>query len=247
MRVLGCATKDSKRVTTQLQMVGLGTSVDSSELTLGLPGTKCAATATMVDDFLRRMHASVSELATLSGNLSWAAQVIPGGSAFQTRTFALQVAADRYRPYGRVGRIQINEGARADLRVWRWLLANANQLKPMRYPPIDQESFTDVSGSRVGGTFAGSVWQLARNDPRISHLDGCIAEAEMFAAALQSALYGPGWRGSRVTFFIVNQSDSYSLKSGHARQPRTARWLRVIALCHGFTISLSKPFGSRQK
>jgi hypothetical protein len=237
MRVLGCATKDSKRASGQLRMIGLGIMIDSQELTLGLPETKRAATAAMVDDFLQRQYASATELATLSGNLSWAAQVIPGGSAFQTRTFALQAAADKYRPHGRPGRIAISDGVRSDLGVWRWLLANANESKPMRYPPIDHESWTDASGSRVGGTFAGSVWQMSRDDPRVC-LDGCIAEAEMFAVALQAALYGPGWRHSRLTFWLDNQSDSFSLKSGHARQPRTAHWLRVITLLswiHDFT------------
>ena len=230
MRLLGCAVKDSNTEVGELRMVGLGILFDSHARTVGLPETKRAATAIMVDDFLRRQYATAGELATLSGNLSWAAQVIPGGSTFQNRIFALQAAADRYRPGGRAGRVALSEPVRADLLVWRWLLANANESMPMRRPPIDHESWTDASGTRVGGTFAGSVWQMRRDDPRISHLQGCIAEAEMFAVALQSALYGPGWRGFHLVFYIDNQSDSFSLKSGHARQPRTAHWLRVTTL-----------------
>ena len=164
-------------------------------------------TAAMVDDFLQRKHASSSELATLSGNLSWASQVITGGSTFQTRTFALQTAAERYRRDGRSGRIPLSEGVRADLRVWRWLLANANQAMPMRHPPIDHESWSDASGRRCGGCWCGSVWQISRTDPRCSFLGSDIAEAEIYAVAMQCALYGPGWRDFHLVFRIDNKSD----------------------------------------
>ncbi len=232
MRLIGCKTKDSKRESGKIKMTALGILFDSHELTMGLPEKKRAATARLVDSFLLRDRASASELATLNGNLAWAARLFRGGSVFQTRSFATLAAANKItRQVGRPTCIPLGSDFKADLVVWRWLLANTNETKPLRLPAVELDSFTDASGRRIGGVVGRRVWALDRRDPRCAFLVGAdIGQAEMAAVACQVQVFRKELAGRHCRFAIDNSADFHSLQSGRNKNVLTQHWLRVVTL-----------------
>lgn len=171
-------------------------------------------------------EASIKELRSLAGLLSFCANVLPGGRPFIARLFSLIARSDAA---GRLT-IRISTDVAGDLRWWVEAIDNRRAL-PIHHPlqPGVPSVIFEVDASKygAGGVFGREwfAWTWSADD-RSRHIN--LLEAETILMAL--ATWGPRLAGTR---HIINvRTDSavslFALRAGHTRSRELLAILKAI-------------------
>ena len=210
-------------------MVFLGIEIDVVARELRLPMGKVVDCRQLLISFLARQKATLRELQSLIGKLSFACCVLVPGRAFLRRLINLTVGVRS--PFYR---IRLTAGCKEDIRVWVQFLDNYNGrsmfLEESWSVLSERHVYTDASGSvGFGGLFGGQWFQGTW--PRQWSERG-ITFKEVYPILVAVQVWGPQLANRRLLCHTDNMAVMESLNSMTCRCPWTMEAIRmIVGLC----------------
>ena len=152
-RRLGVPVAQAKCEGPTTSLVFLGFLIDSTQMTVSLPGPKLQRTLRLVTEWSGRKAGRKRELESLLGHLQHAATVVRPGRSFVRRLIELLssvVGHDRW--------VRLNASARSDLMWWQTFMGQWNGVSLIPNQQREAEVETDASGSWGCGGHWGGKW-----------------------------------------------------------------------------------------
>lgn len=204
----------------------LGCILDTEALTISLPDRKVEDILNVLRSVRRHRKVRQRDLLSLVGKLVHAAKCVPAGRSFFRRL--LDAAYTVRRPHHW---ISLTASTKRDIDWWLAFLPSWNGSAPMLpphwTPPSQLHLSTDASQTGYGGV-CDRQWFAAAWPP--ATLDWCpsMAWMEMFPIVVACYVWGPAWRGQRVTFHCDNEGVVGACAKGWSRDPRLMSLLRQM-------------------
>ena len=218
------------------RMALLGCILDTNTLTISLPPQKVQGIIDALESVRRARKVRQRDLLSLIGKLVHATKCIPAGRSFFRRL--LDTAHSVKRPHHRV---TLNAETKRDLDWWLTFLPTWNGVAPMLHPtwtpPSDLSLATDASLLGYGGTCRGEWFSEAWPQQTLNWCNS-MTWLELIPILVACAVWGPAWRGLRVTFHCDNSGVVGACAKGWSRDPRLMSVLRqmwFLSATHGFT------------
>ena len=203
----------------------LGIQLDSTSLSLSLPGDRLGELRGMLDRWVgRKCINEPKQFQSLVGHLVHATQVVPLGKAFLANLFPL---AQTLKP-GQYRRI--NAPSRSDLAWWQtlctsWSGVSAQQLLLLNDPA--HHLFTDASGSWGCGAWSLPNWFQI---PWQGNLNAAsIAIKELFPIVVACAIWGHLWHRQYILCHSDNTAAVAYVNKLYAKDPLATHLIRCLA------------------
>ena len=213
--------------------IALGVQYDTEANVISLPEAKLVDINRMLATWAAKKAASSRELASLSGRLLWACQVVPPGRLFLGRVLALKRQADART--GALARrpIALDSEFRLDLEWWSAMLGSWNGrsfLEPHHSAEITLDASSD--GWPGGGPGIGCYNNITNEfvatgvPPELSAWP--IADLELLAHLIALRAWDHGWYGHTISVLTDNESCRWLLQRGRSRDPRRLAMARIL-------------------
>eukprot|EP00117_Sycon_ciliatum_P034800 scpid21606/ scgid26485/ Integrase/recombinase xerD homolog len=217
----------------------LGLELDSLTFEIRLPSAKHGAYLGKVNGLLQSGMASRRELASVLGNLSFAARAIPVGRTFLRRLYDLDRATSNL-PKHKV--LTLSAGAVNDLKWWQrtlsvWPGKSFFLLDKWTKAPNLQLQ-TDASGNQGYGAYFQGRWIRGAWLPH-QHSES-IQYKELYAIVIATSTWASEWKSLRIEFQCDNSAVVDCIKSGTSRSPpmmSLVRCLYHLCVAHDCLIS----------
>ena len=184
------------------EMTLLGCVLNTEAMTISLPLAKLHAIMDHLQQVRARRTVRKRVLLSLIGKLVHAAKCVPAGRSFFRRL--LDTAHSVHRPHHWV---TLHDSARRDLDWWIAYLPRFNGTAPLIHPrwvpPSDLDLTTDASRVGYGGT-CGHRWFSCAWPVAVVQLNLGMSWLEMVPVLAACLIWGPSWRGRRITFHCDN-------------------------------------------
>ena len=232
--------------TTQLTFLGI--EIDTVAMEARLPEEKLLRLHSLLDEWIGRARATVTEMQSLEGVLQWCVKVVRPGRSFLHRIRKFCYGA---RERGE-GPHTITDDVRADIGWWIRFARSWNGVSVL-YEREWQEAVklvlhTDASewgyGARCGNQWIRGAWsQAQKNRATNTHpLDytrttRSMPFLELLALVLAAATWGHLWRGKRIRFVtdcLPVRDNVRRRESPVARNMELLRHLATLAASHQF-------------
>ncbi|XP_065185742.1 uncharacterized protein LOC135816471 [Sycon ciliatum] len=217
----------------------LGLELDSLTFEIRLPSAKHGTYIGKVNGLLQSGMASRRELASVLGNLSFAARAIPAGRTFLRRLYDLDRATSNL-PKHKV--LTLSAGAVNDLKWWQRTLS-VWPGKPFflldkwtKAPNLQLQ--TDASGNQGYGAYFQGRWIRGAWLPH-QHSES-IQYKELYAIVIATSTWASEWKSLRIEFQCDNSAVVDCIKSGTSRSPpmmSLVRCLYHLCVAHDCLIS----------
>ena len=214
----------------------LGCILDTDALTISLSASKVQGIISAIKTVRGSRKVRKRDLLSLIGKLVHATKCIPAGRTFFRRL--LDTAHSVKRPHHRV---TLTTETKRDLDWWLTFLPSWNGVAPMIHPtwtpPTDINLTTDASLTGYGGT-CGRSWFAEAWPPTTLTWSNSMTWLEFIPILVACAVWGPSWRGLRITFHCDNSGVVGACGKGWSREPRLMSLLRqmwYLSATHGFT------------
>ena len=225
---LGVPLAPHKREGPTTCLTFLGIEIDTVAGSLRLPAEKLQRLVSTIQNWGDRKVCTRKELESLIGLLNHACKVVRPGCTFLRRMIDLLTATGpgtSHRPHHH---IRLNRGFRADLAWWRLFLGPWNGVGLIKEdnPLPSIELASDASGSWGCGAWCGVRWFQYPWSIAAQHLD--ITVKELVPIVIAAAVWGPEWRGLRVTCLCDNQAVVAVMGSRSCRDRHLMHLLRCL-------------------
>ena len=245
---LGLPAAPEKIVGPTTSLTFLGIEIDTVAQQLRLPEEKLCRLKRTLARWSESKNPTKRQLQSLIGLLNHAASVVPPG-----RTFIRELIANMKRPAHLEQRTRLTAEAKADIAWWRLFVDDWNGVGLLPQPastPFSQTVVSDASGSWGCGAFTCTNTQFFQLQWPQSWSEICIAAKELLPVVASAAIWGRGWRGSRVLFRCDNSAAVEALSSRTARDPVMTHLLRCLFFLQAhfeFELSASHIPGKQNK
>jgi hypothetical protein len=236
----------------------LGIVLDSVEQTLSISAARHAELVELLRSFIKVSWASLTQVQSLLGKLSFAATVLPGARPFLRRIIDAISGRDS-------GRVLLNGGFRSDVKYWLAHISawngRASWLR-REDDPFVFASDASVSGWSYGlesapattalplhlqpGAVRCGLWSASNGDAARQATSSEIQWGEAFCPLAAAVEYGALLADSHVVFVLDNKADTFIINRHKTRQPRLCVLLRAlcdVALRHNFSFSAVHRYG----
>jgi hypothetical protein len=194
--------KKTEGVTFCLQYLGI--ELDTLTMEARLPPEKVQRIISVLKHFLTLKRCTKQQLLSLLGHLSFAAKVVIGGRTFVARLIELSTCIKGLHDF-----INISQESKEDVWMWLTLLTNWNGVSVFHDNEFitnnDLALYTDSSSSVGFGAFNQAKDQFVA-DTWINHpvpvSDRAMSYLELYPIVASAVLWGKGWKGKRIVFFV---------------------------------------------
>eukprot|EP00741_Cyanophora_paradoxa_P018753 tig00021094_g18102.t1 len=217
------------------RLVFLGIELDTDAMEARLSAGRYEDLVSLLGSWEGKRHATRHDLQSLAGLLTSATAVIPPGRFFLQRVLSL-ISALREDHH----RATLHPGFHADLRWWRFLLAERHgvRLLPASARWADSRELrleTDASGVGFGAVF-GDAWLFGAwaDHPDIP---ASMPWRELMAIVIAAATWGPQWHRRRINFHTDCEPVALAIANGYSPRPGFATLLRTLyalSVLHSF-------------
>eukprot|EP00741_Cyanophora_paradoxa_P023719 tig00021616_g22910.t1 len=217
------------------RLVFLGIELDTDAMEARLSAGRYEDLVLLLGSWEGKRHATRHDLQSLAGLLTSATAVIPPGRFFLQRVLSL-ISALREDHH----RATLHPGFHADLRWWRFLLAERHgvRLLPASARWADSRELrleTDASGVGFGAVF-GDAWLFGAwaDHPDIP---ASMPWRELMAIVIAAATWGPQWHRRRINFHTDCEPVALAIANGYSPRPGFATLLRTLyalSVLHSF-------------
>ena len=214
----------------------LGCVLDTDALTISLPDSKVHDILSALTAVRGARKVRQRDLLSLIGKLVHATKCLPAGRSFFRRL--LDTAHTVKHAHHRV---TLTAETKRDLDWWLTFLPTWNGVAPMLHPtwtpPSDLRLATDSSLIGYGGTCLGE-WFAEVWPSQTLAWSTSMTWLEIIPILVACAVWGPSWRGRRVTFHCDNSGVVGACSKGWSRDPRLMSILRqtwFLSATYGFT------------
>ncbi|XP_053374900.1 uncharacterized protein LOC128547160 [Mercenaria mercenaria] len=199
---IGLPLKEQKTVPPCTTLFFVGIELDSTAMEKRLPVDKLVKTRSLLTEFQNRRKATLQELQSLIGLLSYACSVVVPGRTFLRRLIDLTIGLRKPHHKRR-----LNKDAKADLRAWSVFIDQFNG-KSLFLSDRWEDSpalslFTDPSNSGFGG-YLGNLW-FTDFWPDYWH-QFQITVKELFPIVLALEFWSETLRDKCINFFTDNRA-----------------------------------------
>jgi len=223
---IGLPIKASKTVhpTTLVQLHGL--EVCTVTMEVRLPQDKVAKALGLIQSLSKRRTATLVQLQSLIGTLTFAMKVVVAGRAFLRRLIDLTIGVSKKSHH-----ININSSARLDLKCWNTFLTSFNGVRVINTQPWktspDFKFFSDASGMGYAAIF-GDKWIQGSFPESWRHVN--IATKELFPISMAFRLWHLTLVDKKISFVSDNMSVVMILQSHTSKDPQIMALLRPMVL-----------------
>ncbi len=199
---LGWLIKHSKTVQPGTKVELHGIMVNTVTTQLSIPEDKIKKAVILIDELLGMQKATLRQLQSVAGLLSFFTRALPGARVFIRRLFDIMHGASRPSH-----RIRILASTKADLVVWKKVLQMFNGYTLISHvywsSSPDWRVYSDASGVGYAALF-GSYWFQGKFPT--SWLEYSIAIKEFVPVYIAMHLWIKYFSNSNIVFFIDNES-----------------------------------------
>ena len=209
----------------------LGIELDSNTMEARLPKDKVEKVRKEFNAWLNRKSATLQELQSLIGLLSFACKVVPPGRRFWQRMILLTRGAKQSHHH-----IKSNAGFREDVKMWQKFIDNWNGnnlfLNPLWETSNTLQLFTDAATIEGYGGIFQTSWFQGRWAPvhQVRQRGINIDWQELFAIVAACTIWGQQWSCKRVLFNGDNKPVVDIINSKRSKS------LRIMTLVREFTL-----------
>ena len=234
LRNLGFAISYKKVTTPTESLTFLGINIDSVDMLLTLPLDKADQLQELIAEFARKRHASLRQLQTLAGKLSWASHVVRGGRPFLRRIFDLMANLQQARH-----KVKLSEGFYEDIGWWCKYFETFHG-KPLAASierctvAVESDSCSTGMGAVSDVDWLFLDWEAEL--PTVASLH--INHKEAAAVVVATRQWAHRWVGKHIVFNIDNQAAMGMLNKGSTVDPTMMGMLREMfwwSATHNFT------------
>ena len=210
--------------TTALQFLGI--TLDTVSMEARLPEDKLAQCRSLILSFLNREKATLREIQSLVGVLSFSCSVIPGrGFLRRLIDLTLHVTKPHFH-------IRITRQVKLDLLTWQEFLAGLNGKAffiDANFLTGDYlQLFTDASGSVGYGAVCGPEWFSGTWSASWNALNITVLELYPIVAAVET--WEAAWANSSVCFYTDNEALVAIINKQTSKEPCVMARLRLLIL-----------------
>jgi hypothetical protein len=241
---LGLPMAAEKTLGPATQLTFLGIELDTITLTARLSEERLGRLHSLLMDWIGRTHATITQLASLEGVLSWCTKVVRPGRSFLARIRAWR----KDRRLRGEGPHALTTDVLKDVDWWLRFGREWNGVSVMydvHWQNADKlELFTDACETGFGASW-GNSWlygrfnpvQLSRANKRNKPGKRSISFLELLALVLAAAAWGDAWRGKKIRFRSDSTNVCFALRSRNSpvqRLMELVRHLATLAAKHQF-------------
>lgn len=210
-----------------------GIEVNTMNQTLALPVDKVESLRQKLQSMARRKKATLREVQSLSGSLSFACRAIAPGRCFLRRIVDLTRGKTRANH-----RIRLTVEARKDISAWLEFLHTFNgtlSFLPNRWTSSDVLQLTTDASGFAYGAVVGDQWLQGQFPPSWGSMH--IAVKELLPILLAVRSWGPKWANQRVMFLSDNTAVVEVINRQTAKDTQLMCLLRkLIVACLSYNI-----------
>jgi hypothetical protein len=207
----------------------LGVRIDTEHMELSLDPTRLAAILTELRFWSNKSTASIREISSLVGVLSFASYVVAPGRLYMSRLIAQQRTgkAGTHNRYGRI--VRLSPAFQADVQWWLTVMPHWNGRAmipasiPSTAPHLHLE--TDASDWGYGGCcgrfYFSGAWTAEQRAWSIN-------ARELAAVVLAFVLFGDEFSRSHIAILCDNMVAVRYLTAGHGRCPLMNGFMRAL-------------------
>ena len=217
----------------------LGVELDTLLLQARLPEDKVSALQNLLCSWSAKRVCLRRDLESLLGHLHHAAKVVYPGRTFLRRLTDLLRGTRSQSHF-----IRLNHETRSDLLWWSIFRRDWNGVSFFTSPHwsslSDLQVSSDASGAIGFGAYLNGLWFHGCWNP--SQLSASIAFKELYPIVIAAHVWGPNWRGLRVSFLCDNQGVANAITKRFCSDGALGGLLRSLFLAaarHSFWVSAS--------
>lgn len=224
----------------------LGIEIDTVAMEMRLSKKRITELLTLLTSWDDTLQINRAQLATLIGKLMFATYVVRPGRAFLKRLISLLLSLkDGEQKFGMSHTQRLSDAARADVAWWREFLNEWNgrsllyELAWTESPLI--ELFTDACktgyGARYGNAWFQGRWTNRQRAAAWVNTNVSMPFYELHALVHAAVVWGPLWRGRKITFRCDALAAHGAVKKLTAKRGNMAELVRLLvttAGIHGF-------------
>lgn len=219
---LGVPLAPEKEEGPSTKLTLLGIEIDTVKGELRLPEDKLHRLLGMLGDWHAKKCCTRRELESLIGSLHHATKVIRPGRSFLRRIIALLSMCKRRHHH-----VRLNAEFRADLAWWLTFASHWNGTSLLIHRHSPTTTFcSDASGSWGCGAWHNTNWFQIQWDANSLNLH--ISAKELIPVIVAAVVWGPQWKGYRVTALSDNSAVVATLNSRYARDKMLMQMLRSL-------------------
>ena len=223
LRNLGFGISWGKVCGPSKRLVFLGVEIDSSLLRVSLPKAKLYDFKLLLQSFATRKRASLRQLQSLAGKLSWASLVVTGGKVFLRRILN-EIALIKKQNHTRI----LSKEIFKDISWWLAYLNRFNGKQYFKPKPTYVHVYLDAS-KKASGIFYNKDWQylLWEADwPQVARLH--INYKEVLSVLAAAKRWGHEWKGHTVMVHTDSMCALGMLNKGTSRNTLVMHYLRQL-------------------
>lgn len=229
---LGVPIALEKTVEPTTNLIFLGITFDTNDMTMSLPSDKLDKLKSVINSFLSAKKVTLQELQSLIGLLNFACKVVAPGRAFCRRLINATIGISK--PHHR---IRLNNNIKQDLRIWQIFLQSYNGVSVIRTQFLDSQSiqlFTDSAGGKNGGfgIYFGGRWAHG-TWPHSWFLHGLTRDMtllEIFPVLVTITIWHQSLQNTRILFHIDNTAVVHVLNTLTSKSDKVMYVVRKLVL-----------------
>ena len=222
----------------------LGIELDTIAMEARLPAARLLSLQQLCRDWVRKDHATIKELQSLTGLLNFACYVVRPGRFYLRRIIDHTVAIRRIAHSDKVP-FPMDGAVCADIQWWIDFLPTwkgHSLLYELEWQQSERiELFTDACltgyGGRFGQSFFYGRWSPAQLAAAMRDSRESMPFLELLALVMAAAAWGEQWTAKKITFRCDCQPVVQAISKGSSSSPHTMHLLRTLsslACKHGF-------------
>ena len=233
--MLGLPMCDDKEEGPTQCLTFLGIELDTLQLQARLPVPKLQELKRLCSEWGAKSSATLREVQSLHGSLRFACAVVRPGRFQLGRIVAFMSGLMSFNP-GRYARHKIPQTVRDEVKWWSTFLESFNGVSILYELEWTEtaciELFTDACETGFGGIF-GNRWFAGAWSPK-QRAASMVATArsmpffELYALVTAAKIFGPSWRGKKITFRCDCDPVVQGVQKGRSAKPQLMYLLRQL-------------------
>lgn len=197
----------------------LGYEIDTRNMIVRVPEEKVSTLVDLCISFRSRRSASLKEVQSFVGKLTWAAKVVRGGRVFLSRMYHLLFLDGP--PHSQV---KLSAEFQSDVKWWLRFFRKWNGISLIDRS-LHTEVHTDASKTGFGAWEADKfLWGFWSNSESSNHSNW----KELNTILIAVRQWGETWRGKRVVVWSDNMPSVAICSRGYTRSPKLAKTMRHL-------------------
>lgn len=234
-RMLGLPMAEDKTEGPVQCLTFLGIELDTRALEARLPPSKLADLRQLCSEWRDKASATLREVQSLHGSLRFATAVVRPGRFQLGRIVAYMTGLLAFDP-GRFARHKISDPVREEVRWWVTFLDSFNGtsvLYEAEWAAAEKlHLYTDACESGFGGIFGdrwfAGAWSPEQRAASMVTTARSMPFFELYALVAAACIFGPSWRGRKITFHCDCEPVVQCIEKGRSSKPQLMHLLRLL-------------------